>query len=212
MDSVTALYHCCKNYTVSGALSFAYGSKHNKMELPLAAFHCRKLNVKQDVVNLKFIPALFRSVLLLGGGRVPDGHYQSASMKSTVVPFRNGIFLSIAGGYAESVGADAVVIGAHGGDHAIYPDCRKKFMLAMNDAMRLGTYRRIRIIFPFIAITKSAIVSKGRELAVDYAKTWSCYKGGLIHCGKCGTCTERREAFALAGMQDPTKYKTVGFP
>lgn len=127
-------------------------------------------------------------------------------MKRTVVPFRNGIMLAVACGYAESAGAEGLVIAAHAGDHAIYPDCRESFMAAMARAMEEGTYARIRLLRPFIAMDKAAIVRRGVELGVDFARTWSCYKGGETHCGTCGTCVERREAFALAGIADPTDY------
>jgi 7-cyano-7-deazaguanine synthase len=127
-------------------------------------------------------------------------------MKQTVVPFRNAIMLSVAAGFAESIGAEGLVIAAHGGDHAIYPDCREEFMRAMSDAMRLGTYAQVQLLRPFIAMTKGEIAAMGARLGVDFARTWSCYKGGAVHCGKCGTCVERREAFARAGLADPTVY------
>ena len=141
---------------------------------------------------------------------IPEGHYEDVSMKQTVVPFRNGIMLSIATGYAESQGAEMLVIAAHAGDHAIYPDCREDFMKAMGEAMRLGTYATIVLFRPFIRSTKADICDKGQQLGVDYSKTWSCYKGGVIHCGKCGTCVERREAFKVSGVPDPTEYEYTG--
>jgi 7-cyano-7-deazaguanine synthase len=128
-------------------------------------------------------------------------------MKQTVVPFRNGIMLSIAAGFAESVDAQGVVIAAHSGDHTIYPDCREPFMQAMSDAMGQGTYASIRLLRPFIAMDKSAIARRGVELKIDFSETWSCYKGGDTHCGVCGTCVERREAFLLADLPDPTVYE-----
>ena len=127
-------------------------------------------------------------------------------MKQTVVPFRNGIMLSIAGGFAESIDAEGLVIAAHGGDHAIYPDCREDFMRAMGEAITLGTYANVRVLRPFISLSKAQIATEGVRLGVDFARTWSCYKGEALHCGKCGTCVERREAFALAGVPDPTIY------
>lgn len=127
-------------------------------------------------------------------------------MKQTVVPFRNGIMLSIASGLAESIGAQALVIAAHAGDHAIYPDCREEFMRAIGEAVRQGTYAGIEILRPFIHFTKAQIAGRGHEMGVDFSKTWSCYKGAAIHCGSCGTCVERREAFILAGLPDPTPY------
>jgi 7-cyano-7-deazaguanine synthase len=125
------------------------------------------------------------------------------------VPFRNAVFLSIACGFAESVGAEGLLIAAHGGDHAIYPDCREDFMAALGEAMRLGTYAGIRLLRPFIARDKAAIATEGAALGVDFALTWSCYKGGALHCGRCGTCVERREAFVRAGLPDPTRYEDL---
>jgi 7-cyano-7-deazaguanine synthase len=127
-------------------------------------------------------------------------------MKKTVVPFRNGIMLAIAAGFAESICATGLVIAAHAGDHAIYPDCREAFMQAMAEAIQLGTYAGIKLIRPFIAMTKAQIAARGAQLGVDYLQTWSCYVGGEIHCGECGTCVERREAFIVAGIPDPTEY------
>jgi 7-cyano-7-deazaguanine synthase len=206
MDSVSALYEAHHNHQVIGALSFDYGSKHNHKEIPLAAWHCDHLSVPHRVVRLHFIGQLFKSDLLRSGGAIPDGHYEEPTMKQTVVPFRNGIMLSIAGGFAESIAAQGLVIAAHAGDHAIYPDCREDFLQAMGEAIRLGTYAQIEILRPFIHSTKAEIARRGHDLGVDFSRTWSCYKGETIHCGTCGTCVERREAFLLAGLPDPTVY------
>lgn len=206
MDSVSALYEAQRTHQVIGALSFDYGSKHNHKEIPFAASHCEHLSIPHRVIRLDFVGQLFKSDLLKSGGAIPDGHYEEQSMKQTVVPFRNGIMLSIAGGFAESIEAQGLVIAAHAGDHAIYPDCREDFMKAMGDAIRLGTYAKIEILRPFIHSTKAEIVRRGHDLGVDFSKTWSCYKGEAIHCGTCGTCVERREAFVLAGLVDPTVY------
>ncbi len=230
LDSVTALYYAHKNYLSSvrtgdltrstpnvgsgdptpqpiAAISFDYGSKHNHKELPFAEYHCKKLGVTHSTVKLDFIDKLFSSSLLKSGGEIPEGHYADDSMRQTVVPFRNGIMLSIAAGYAESIGANSIVIAAHAGDHSIYPDCREDYMRAMDDAIAKGTYAGIHILRPFISMTKAQIVTAGIELGIDYTKTWSCYKGGEIHCGRCGTCVERREAFNFAGVEDSTKYE-----
>jgi 7-cyano-7-deazaguanine synthase len=209
MDSVAALYRAAREHTVVAVLSFDYGSKHNHREIPFAAEHAAKLGIRHEIIVLDFVNRLFASDLLKSGGDVPEGHYEAANMKQTVVPFRNAIMLSIACGFAESVGAEGLVIAAHTGDHAIYPDCREDFMQAMADAMRVGTYAGIQLLRPFIAMTKAQIASAGARLGVDFARTWSCYKGGAIHCGKCGTCVERREAFALAGLLDPTVYESA---
>jgi 7-cyano-7-deazaguanine synthase len=210
MDSVAALYEANQRYAVVGAVSFDYGSKHNDKEIPFAAWHCQKLGVPQRTIRLGFVDELFKSDLLQSGGTIPDGHYQELTMKQTVVPFRNGIMLAIAGGYAESIEAGGLVIAAHSGDHAIYPDCREDFMKSMADAVRLGTYAGVEILRPFIHHTKAEIAQRGYELGVDFSKTWSCYKGGDVHCGTCGTCVERREAFMLADLPDPTIYLSTG--
>jgi 7-cyano-7-deazaguanine synthase len=206
MDSVTALYDAAERYAIRAALSFSYGAKHNDRELPFAALHAARVGVVHRVVPLGFVGEFFQSHLLRGGGEIPKGHYEAETMKQTVVPFRNGIMLSIAAGFAESVEAQALVIAAHAGDHAIYPDCREDFMRSMADAIRLGTYAEIEVLRPFIAMSKAEIARRGHALGVDFAQTWSCYVGGAVHCGECGTCVERREAFLLAGLHDPTEY------
>lgn len=208
MDSVTALYWARKEYNVVGAVSFDYGAKHNHREIPLAAWHCAQTGVHHDIIDLGFMNRLFASDLLKSGGTIPEGHYADENMKKTVVPFRNGIMLAIACGLAESREAAALVIAAHAGDHTIYPDCREPFMQGMAAAMREGTYARIELLRPFIHRDKAGIAKLGDTLGVDYGKTWSCYKGGDLHCGKCGTCVERIEAFVLAGLPDPTVYES----
>jgi 7-cyano-7-deazaguanine synthase len=206
MDSVTALYLASREHEVVAGVSFDYGSKHNHREIPLARWHCNKLGIPHRAINLGFMAECFASDLLLTGGDIPDGHYAEANMMRTVVPFRNGIMLAVACGFAESTGAGGLVIAAHAGDHAIYPDCRESFMQAMAAAMEHGTYARVHLLRPFIAMDKTAIARRGHELGVDFSQTWSCYKGGETHCGTCGTCVERREAFLLAGIPDPTSY------
>jgi 7-cyano-7-deazaguanine synthase len=207
LDSVTALHWARAEHEVVGAVSFDYGAKHNHREIPLAAWHCAQSGVKHDIIDLEFVNRLFASDLLKSGGDVPEGHYADENMKKTVVPFRNGIMLSIACGLAESREAEALVIAAHAGDHAIYPDCRESFMQSMGSAMREGTYAKIELLRPFVHIDKAGIAKLGASLGVDYGKTWSCYKGGEVHCGKCGTCVERIEAFELADLDDPTVYE-----
>jgi 7-cyano-7-deazaguanine synthase len=149
----------------------------------------------------------FKSSLLEGAEAIPEGHYENENMKSTVVPFRNGIMLSIAAGIAESWGLDNVFIANHGGDHAIYPDCRPEFISAMCEATKAGSYNNVMISAPYTNITKADIARKGKELGIDYTETWSCYKGGEKHCGKCGTCVERKEALKDAGITDNTQYE-----
>ena len=206
MDSVTALLWARREHEVQAVVSFDYGAKHNHREIPFAREHAASLGVRHEVIALDFVERLFASDLLKGGGAIPDGHYEEKIMKQTVVPFRNAIMLSIACGFAESMGAEGLVIAAHGGDHAIYPDCREEFMRAMGEAMQLGTYAGVQLLRPFIAMTKGQIVAEGARLGVDFARTWSCYKGGAVHCGTCGTCVERREAFMQTGVADPTEY------
>jgi 7-cyano-7-deazaguanine synthase len=213
MDSVTALYDAHSKHRVTAALSFRYGSKHNARELPFAEMHARRLGIEFLTVPLDFIGEHFQSNLLQGGGAIPKGHYEEEMMKQTVVPFRNGIMLAIAAGFAESRGSQGLVIAAHAGDHAIYPDCREGFMQSMARAIRLGTYDSLELLRPFITMNKAEITTLGCQLGIDYAETWSCYEGGEVHCGECGTCVERREAFMLAGIPDPTVYlKTTPLP
>ncbi|RYD23875.1 MAG: 7-cyano-7-deazaguanine synthase QueC [Verrucomicrobiaceae bacterium] len=207
MDSVAAFYEVLGTHEVVACLSFDYGSKHNAKEIPFARLHAERHGVPHHVIPLDFMNTLFKSDLLKSGGDIPDGHYAEETMKQTVVPFRNGIMLAIAAGYAESVEAEGLVIAAHSGDHAIYPDCREPFMHAMGTAMEEGTYAKIKLLRPFIDTDKTGIARRGVELGIDFSETWSCYKGGEFHCGVCGTCVERREAFLLAGLPDPTTYE-----
>ena len=213
MDSVVALHHTAAESAVLLALSFHYGSKHNDREIPFAARQAEKLGIAHQAISLDFMATHFQSHLLQGGGDIPKGHYEEESMKQTVVPFRNGIMLAIAAGLAESRGADRLVLAAHSGDHAIYPDCREDFLHSMSEAIRHGTYAGLVVSRPFVHLDKAAIARRGAALGVDFAGTWSCYEGGDIHCGECGTCVERREAFQNAGLDDPTLYqKTPPLP
>lgn len=206
MDSVVAFHEARQTHDVVACLSFDYGSKHNSCEIPFARLHAEREGIPHHVIDLDFMNRLFKSDLLKSGGEIPEGHYAEQNMKQTVVPFRNGIMLAIAAGFAESAEADGLVIAAHSGDHAIYPDCREGFMSAMGEAIQQGTYARIELLRPFISMDKAGIARRGVELGIDFAETWSCYKGGETHCGVCGTCVERREAFILAGLPDPTAY------
>lgn len=204
MDSITMLYEYKER--ISLGISFDYGSNHNAREIPFAAMHCERLGIKHIVIHLGFMHQYFKSSLLEGAEAIPEGNYDEENMKSTVVPFRNGIMLSIAAGVAESNGLKYVMMANHGGDHTIYPDCRPEFVSAMSEATRLGTYPGIEVLAPYTGITKSDIARHGKALGIDYAETWSCYKGGEHHCGKCGTCRERIEALADAGIEDHTVY------
>lgn len=204
VDSTTLLYD--ERERIALAISFDYGSKHNAREIPFAQWHCRKLGIRHVVIPLDFMTTYFKSSLLEGGEEIPEGHYAADNMKSTVVPFRNGIMLSIAVGIAESNGLKYVMMANHGGDHTIYPDCRPEFVEAFDAAAQAGTFVKVGLRSPYTHLTKADIVRRGKAQGVDYSKTWSCYKGGDRHCGKCGTCVERREAFAEAGIDDTTTY------
>lgn len=205
MDSITLLNEYKDE--IAMAVTFDYGSNHAKKEIPMAKLHCERLGIKHIIIPLAFVHDYFKSSLLEGADAIPEGHYADENMKSTVVPFRNGIMLSIACGIAESNGLKKVMIANHAGDHAIYPDCRTEFITAMSVAMNLGTYEGISIVAPYSDITKTDIARHGKEIGLNYAETWSCYKGGEKHCGKCGTCVERKEALHDAGIDDPTEYE-----
>ena len=206
MDSVTLLYE--KKDEMALGISFDYGSNHNHNELPLAALHCQRLGIAHVVIPLGFMHQYFKSSLLESGESIPDGSYDEENMKSTVVPFRNGVMLAVAAGIAESNGLTKVLIANHGGDHTIYPDCRPEFIAAMDAAVEAGTFARVRVVAPYTNISKADIARRGRALGIDYAETWSCYKGGDVHCGTCGTCVERKEALREAGIEDNTTYQS----
>ena len=204
MDSITLLYDC--KDSIALAVSFDYGSNHNAREIPFARLHCRRLGIRHVVIPLEFMHTYFKSSLLEGADAIPEGHYADDNMKSTVVPFRNGIMLAIAVGMAESNGLKRVLIANHGGDHAIYPDCKPNFIAAIDSAAKAGTYVNVSVVAPYTNISKTDIAKRGKALGIDYAETWSCYKGGDTHCGKCGTCVERKEALHDAGIDDNTVY------
>lgn len=205
MDSVTLMHEYKERIAL--AVTFDYGSNHNAREIECARKNCELLGIEHIVIPLKFMGEYFESSLLSGADAIPEGHYADENMKSTVVPFRNGIMLSVACGLAESRGLKFVMLANHGGDHAIYPDCRDGFVKAMSKAMEEGTYDHVAILAPYTSLTKSQIAAIGGRIGVDYSLTYSCYKGGERHCGRCGTCVERREAFAEAGLSDPTIYE-----
>jgi len=250
MDSVTLLYDQYERIAL--AVTFDYGSKHNAREIPFARLHCQRLGIRHIVIPLGFMTTYFKSSLLQGGDDIPEGHYADDNMRSTVVPFRNGIMLSVAIGLADSNGLRHVMMANHGGDHTIYPDCRPEFVSAMSEAARTGTaferqsgddgqsgedghpadggqsgevghpaddgqsgevgHPGVTLLCPFTHLTKAQIALRGRELGIDYSETWSCYKGGERHCGRCGTCVERHEALVDAGIPDPTDYAYTFIP
>lgn len=205
MDSVTLLYEYQDSLAL--AVSFDYGSKHNARELPYARLHCERLGIEHLTIPLSFIGQYFRSALLEGGGAIPKGSYDEENMAATVVPFRNGIMLSIAAGLAESRGLTKVYLANHFGDHAIYPDCRASFIRPMHEAILQGTSNAVEVTAPYTDISKGEIARHGKLLGINYAETWSCYEGGDLQCGSCATCIERREAMQEAGIEDPTHYK-----
>lgn len=202
LDSTTLLYEYKDE--ISLAVTFDYGAKHGAREIECAKYNCNKLGIKHLIIPLDFMGKYFRSNLLESGGEIPEGNYDEENMRSTVVPFRNGIMLAVAAGLAESYDLDTVLLANHSGDHSIYPDCRPSFIDAFDSATKEGTYNGIRVVSPYCNITKRDIALRGRELGIDYSKTYSCYKGGEVHCGCCGTCRERKEA--LEGF-DPTVYE-----
>jgi 7-cyano-7-deazaguanine synthase len=206
MDSTVLLYHLrSQGYDVR-ALSVDYGQRHRK-ELDSACSICRVIGIPHEVADLRGITHLLKGSSLTDSEvDVPEGHYAEESMKATVVPNRNMIMLSVAIGYAISMKAQFVAYGAHAGDHTIYPDCRPEFAAAINTAALLADWHQVELLRPFISLTKAEIAKRGAELNVPFELTWSCYKGGERHCGLCGTCVERAEAFNLAGLQDPTDY------
>lgn len=206
MDSAVLLAHALTQGKTVGAISFDYGSKHNVQELPMAAGLCKTFGISHQVIRLPFINDLFSSSLLSSGEAIPDGSYGEDNMKSTVVPFRNGIMLSIAAGYADSIEAPEVLLGSHSGDHHIYPDCRPEFNRAFAEAVDLGTDGQVKIRFPFSNMDKREIGDLGRTLGLDFSKTWTCYKGETHHCGTCGACTERKYALRYDQGRDVTTY------
>ena len=204
MDSTVMLYKYAAEIAL--AVTFTYGARQDEPQTECAEKNCKYLGIKHIIIPLDFIGQYFKSSLLKGGDSVPHGSYATSNMKSTVVPFRNGIMLSVAAGLAESNGLDTILIANHSGDHAIYPDCRPEFIEAIDVAVKAGTYEVIRVLSPFCNISKRDIALIGKELNVPFEHTYSCYEGGALHCGECATCLERKEA--LKGF-DPTAYLFV---
>lgn len=206
LDSTVLLYHLQQAGHELSTLSVNYGQRH-ACELICAANICSRLGIVHKVADLSSIRSLLAGSSLTSTDiEVAEGHYTEESMKTTIVPNRNMILLALATGHALSIGAGQVAYAAHSGDHAIYPDCRNEFADAMAEAMRLCDWQPVALSRPFIDWSKADIVRRGAELNLPFERTWSCYKGGEQHCGRCGTCIERREAFDLAGVHDPTAY------
>lgn len=212
LDSVTLAYSLAAEGDLAALVSFDYGQRHRK-ELDFAAQAAKALGVVHEVADLSALAPFFASSSLTGESEIPDGHYSDENMSVTIVPNRNAIMLTIAFGLAADRGWDRVAAAFHGGDHFIYPDCREAFVeafQAMQDRA-LEDVCRIALFTPFVSNDKAAIVRRGAELQVPFQATWSCYKGEVRHCGRCGTCVERREAFDLAGVADPTDYADPDF-
>ncbi len=208
LDSVTLSHKVASENQLLGLISFLYGQRHKK-EIDFASQCAERLGVPFLPIDISHLGSLLSGSALTDTVAVPDGHYAEETMKLTVVPNRNAIMLAIAYGIAAARGAEAVATAVHGGDHFIYPDCRPGFIAAFQamENLALEGLAQIALYTPFITSSKADIVSAGARLAVPFEETWSCYKGGAIHCGRCGTCVERIEAFALAGIADPTEYQ-----
>jgi 7-cyano-7-deazaguanine synthase len=206
LDSSVLLYHLRAEGSEIRALSVNYEQRHKK-ELDAASALAARVGVEHRIADLSSVADLLTgSALTSPGIAVPLGHYEDETMKQTVVPNRNMILLSLATGWAVSTRSDAVAYAAHNGDHAIYPDCRAEFADTMAQAIALCDWHPVALRRPFVDFSKADIVRRGAELGVPFELTWSCYQGSEIHCGQCGTCVERREAFELAGIADPTPY------
>lgn len=206
IDSTTLLYEAVNLGYEVYPITFSYGQKHVK-ETRAAFDTCQKLGLPYKQISFE-LGEVAPSALTRNDMGIPKGHYEDESMKQTVVPNRNMVFLAFATAYAIGLGADEVAYGAHGGDHAIYPDCRGEFVEAMAEAMRLCDYKEIGLWVPYLYWNKVDIIRKGLELGVDYSLTWTCYEGKELACGKCGACTERLEAFEEVGIEDPIKYES----
>lgn len=212
MDSATLLYWMLEKYDEVKAISFDYDQKHRK-ELDYARGLCGFLGVEHRVFDLFDYNFIAKSALTRHALEVPEGHYAADNMKATVVPNRNLTMLSLATAWAISLEAEAVGMGVHAGDHAVYPDCRHEFIVHAETTLKVANegfiHPEFTLVTPFLFMCKADIVKVGASKGVHFKDTWSCYKGEIVHCGKCGTCVERKEAFALAGVQDPTEYRTA---
>lgn len=206
MDSFTVLNTAIENGLDVYALSFNYGQKHSK-ELDVAAKVCQALDIPHKIVDITAINSLMANSSLTSDADIPEGHYEDDNMKSTVVPNRNMVLLSMAIAYAVSLEAGKVYYGAHSGDHHIYPDCRPEFVEAMNAVSKIANYQSVEIVTPFLHASKGEILKAGLDMKLDYANTWTCYNGREKSCGKCGACCERLEAFAEQGKKDPLDYE-----
>lgn len=206
MDSFTVLHRAVRDGYEVYALSFNYGQRHVR-ELDCAKQVCAELGINHKIIDISPINQIIGGSALTGELDVPEGHYEEENMKATVVPNRNMILIALATGYAVSIGANKVYYGAHSGDHAIYPDCRPEFVRKMNDVCMVANYEPIELVSPYLTESKIEILRDGLAMGLDYAKTWTCYNGRTKPCGKCGSCQERLEAFALNNAVDPLVYE-----
>ena len=206
MDSFTVLNRALHDGKEVYALTFDYGLRHVK-EIEYASTVCKSLDVNHKVIDISAINQLLAGSSLTDDIDIPEGHYEAESMKSTVVPNRNMILLSLAVGYAVSVGASQVYYGAHSGDHAIYPDCRPEFVMKMNEVCKIANYESVEIFSPYLTVTKSDILTDGLKMGLKYDNTWTCYNGREKACGHCGACQERLEAFSDNNVTDPLNYE-----
>ncbi len=206
MDSFTVLNRALHDGKEVYALTFDYGQRHVK-EIEYASTVCKSLDVNHKVIDISAINQILAGSSLTDDIDIPEGHYEAESMKSTVVPNRNMILLSLAVGYAVSVGASQVYYGAHSGDHAIYPDCRPEFVMKMNDVCKIANYESVEIFSPYLKETKSDILTDGLKMGLKYDNTWTCYNGREKACGQCGACQERLEAFKDNNVTDPLNYE-----
>ncbi len=207
MDSVTMLHKLVKEDKADvQVITFNYGQRHNK-EIEMAKRNCELLGLDHKIIDISFIADVIDNSALTGDIDVPEGHYEDENMKLTVVPGRNLILSSIALGIAYNNKADYIALGAHSGDHAIYPDCRPEFYSALNEVAKIADYHKVELYFPYLDGDKTTIIKNGLELGVDYGLTWTCYKGKEKACGKCGSCQERLEAFRNNNINDPVEYE-----
>jgi 7-cyano-7-deazaguanine synthase len=208
MDSVTMLHDLYKQGHELSVVSFNYGQRHIK-ELEVAKRNADKLGLQHKIIRMDFLAQLLDNSALTGDTEVPEGHYAAENMKLTVVPNRNMIMASIAIGLAVNNGQDAIAMGVHSGDHAIYPDCRPEFISALRTTSLIANYEPIDVLAPYLKMDKSSIIARGLEIdTMDYSETWTCYKGLQKACGVCGSCQERLEGFANNNIADPLDYVT----
>jgi len=206
MDSTTLLYDLIDQGKEVHTITYDYGQKHKK-EITMAQKTCESLGIDHKIIELSILNELAPSALTRDDWEVPEGHYEESSMKQTVVPNRNMVMISIAVSHAINIGACEVYYAAHSGDHEIYPDCRKEFIMKLTEAIELCDWSKITLKAPYVGLDKADIAIRGKELGVDYSLTWTCYKGKEKACGKCGSCVERLEAFEKAKMNDPLIYE-----